>query len=136
MSIALMYGIHAAPSTAYLPQDSWRNARHKRRVANVIDILVERIGAKLYERNLTEREASIDATGKPDALRYIRTRKAMPSADRLDKIAQTLGTTSDYLLGRLISTLKLRLQTNPSAVSRRLPQAPEKSTYLRKRTRI
>lgn len=95
-----MYGIHAATSTAYLPQDSWRNARHKRRVANVIDILVERIGAKLYERNLTEREASIDATGKPDALRYIRTRKAMPSADRLDKIAQTLGTTSDYLLGK------------------------------------
>jgi hypothetical protein len=60
----------------------------------------QRIGAKLYERNITEREASIDATGKPDALRYIRTRRAMPSAERLDKIAHTLGTTADYLLGK------------------------------------
>lgn len=64
-----------------------------------IEMLIQRIGAKLFERNLSEREASIDATGKPDALRYIRTRKAMPSSDRLERIAATLGTTSNWLLG-------------------------------------
>ena len=61
--------------------------------------LVERIAAKLAERNLTEREASIDATGKPDAIRYIRTRNSMPSAERLEAIAETLGTTPGWLLG-------------------------------------
>ena len=94
------YGIYAASSTAYLPHDELACSRHNYRVSDKIDILIERIAAKLYERNLTEREASIDATGKPDALRYIRTRRAMPSAERLDKIAATLGTTADFLLGK------------------------------------
>lgn len=73
--------------------------RHKRRMVAKLDILRTRIAAKLAERNLTEREASIDATGKPDAIRYIRTRNSMPSAERLEAIAATLGTTSDWLLG-------------------------------------
>lgn len=66
----------------------------------IIDVLIQRIGAKLFELNLSEREASLAATGKPDAIRYIRTRRAMPSADRLDSIANTLGTTADWLLGK------------------------------------
>lgn len=65
-----------------------------------IETLIERIGAKLFEIGLSEREASLDATGKPDALRYIRTRRAMPSADRLDSIAATLGTSAAWLLGK------------------------------------
>ncbi|PZU77735.1 MAG: hypothetical protein DI530_12125 [Sphingomonas sp.] len=68
-------------------------------MADKIDILISRIGAKLAERRLSEREASIDATGKPDALRYIRTRRAMPGGDRLDAIAKTLNTTAQWLLG-------------------------------------
>lgn len=64
-----------------------------------LEMLMARIAAKLTERNLTEREASIDATGKPDALRYIRKRGAMPSAERLEQIAKTLGTTPAWLLG-------------------------------------
>jgi len=64
-----------------------------------IKTLIERINAKLHERNLTEREASIDATGKPDAIRYIRTRNSMPSAARLEQIAATLGTTPAWLMG-------------------------------------
>lgn len=93
------YGIHAAPSTAYLPHDVAAYLRHKRRVKPKLEILRDRIAAKLLERNLTEREASIDATGKPDAIRYIRTRNAMPSADRLERLALTLGTTPEWLLG-------------------------------------
>lgn len=65
-----------------------------------IDILIERITAKRIEKNLSEREVSIDATGKPDAVRYIRTRRAMPAGDRLDAIARTLGTSADWLLGK------------------------------------
>ncbi len=63
------------------------------------EILMQRIGAKLHEIGLTEREASMAATGKPDAIRYIRTRNAMPAASRLQAIAKVLNTTPEWLLG-------------------------------------
>jgi phage repressor protein C with HTH and peptisase S24 domain len=117
------YGIYAAPSTAYLPHDFTPKARHNRRMA-AIDILIERIAAKIAERNLTEREASIDATGKPDALRYIRKRRAMPNAERLEKIAETLGTTADWLLGKNGAADRVDGQKAPFAPEqlRRLPR--------------
>lgn len=66
---------------------------------NVPDILMERLRAKLSELNMSAREASIAALNKPDALRAIFAGH-MPSLDRLDAIADVLGTTSDWLLGR------------------------------------
>lgn len=64
-----------------------------------IEILSERIQARLAEVGMSEREASIAATGGPDAIRYIRTRRAMPSAERLQAIAMTLQTSPEWLLG-------------------------------------
>jgi phage repressor protein C with HTH and peptisase S24 domain len=61
-------------------------------------ILIERIEAKLAERNVSAREISL-AVGSADAIRNIK-RGNMPSATRLDAIASELGTTSDWLLGR------------------------------------
>lgn len=61
-------------------------------------ILIERITAKLAERNVTAREISL-AVGSADAIRNIK-RGNVPSASRLDAIAAELGTTSDWLLGR------------------------------------
>lgn len=69
-------------------------------MAASIDILIERVAERLAELDITERKASMDATGTPDAIRYIRTRRAMPSADRLDSIAETLKTSADWLLGK------------------------------------
>jgi phage repressor protein C with HTH and peptisase S24 domain len=65
-----------------------------------IEILQERIAAKLGERNVSAREISLAATGQPGALRNILSKGAMPSIDRLDAIAAELETTSDWLLGR------------------------------------
>lgn len=64
------------------------------------DILRERIEAKLHELNVTAREISMAAAGQPDAIRNITKRGVMPGAERLDAIAEHLGTTSDWLLGR------------------------------------
>jgi transcriptional regulator with XRE-family HTH domain len=64
-----------------------------------IDVLIERISARLAETDQTERAVSIKATGSPDALRYIRTRRAMPSGTRLQRIAAALECSADYLLG-------------------------------------
>lgn len=61
-------------------------------------ILFERIQAKLLERNVTAREISL-AVGSADVIRNIK-RGNMPSAARLDAIANELETTSDWLLGR------------------------------------
>lgn len=61
--------------------------------------LVNRIQARLSVMGLTERAASMRATGQPDALRYIRTRKHMPSASRLAAIAKALETSPAFLLG-------------------------------------
>lgn len=65
-----------------------------------IEILQERLSAKLLERNVSAREIALAATGQPGALRNILGKGAMPSADRLDAIAAELGTTADWLLGR------------------------------------
>lgn len=67
---------------------------------NTPDILRERIQAKLNELNVTAREISMAAAGQPDAIRNIIKRGVMPGAERLDAIAEHLGTTSDWLLGR------------------------------------
>jgi phage repressor protein C with HTH and peptisase S24 domain len=69
-------------------------------MTNTLDTLIERILAKLHELNLSEREASIDATGKADTIRNITKRRSMPGVDRLEQIARTLNTSPDWLLGR------------------------------------
>lgn len=66
---------------------------------NVPEILKERLSAKLSELNMSAREVSIAALNKPDAIRAILANH-MPGLDRLDAIAEVLGTTSDWLLGR------------------------------------
>ncbi len=66
---------------------------------NVPDVLKERISAKLSELNMSAREASIAALGKPDAIRAILAGH-MPGLDRLEAIAAVLETTVDWLLGR------------------------------------
>lgn len=65
-----------------------------------VEILAERIGERLSVLGLTERQASIRATGQPDAIRYIRTRGSMPSTERLFKIAKVLEVDPSYLWGK------------------------------------
>lgn len=60
--------------------------------------LLDRIEAKLDQHGLSAREVSLLATGKPDAIRDLKRAKGMPSAERLDKLAEILGTTSTWLL--------------------------------------
>lgn len=64
-----------------------------------LDLIAERIAERLEAVGLTERKASILATGQPDAIRYIRTRGTMPSAARMMKIAKILEATPDYIFG-------------------------------------
>lgn len=64
------------------------------------DILKERVQAKLDELNVSAREISMAAAGQPDAIRNILKRGVMPGAERLEAIAEHLGTSSDWLLGR------------------------------------
>ncbi|WP_342249363.1 LexA family transcriptional regulator [Sphingomonas sp. OTU376] len=68
-------------------------------MSNDFDSMIGRISERLEALGITERAASLQATGKPDALRYIRTRRAMPGLRRLIAIARVLQTSSDYLLG-------------------------------------
>ena len=90
---------------------------------NVPDVLKERLSAKLGELNVSAREISIAALGKPDAIRAILAGH-MPGIDRLDAIANQLGTTSDWLLGRdqtIESTVPVEGPIHPDTF-RRLPK--------------
>jgi transcriptional regulator with XRE-family HTH domain len=73
--------------------------RHMDRNMSKIDILVERIQLRLAALGKSERAVSIEATNSPDAIRYIRARRAMPSAERLSKLAIALDASPQYLLG-------------------------------------
>ncbi|UZW54945.1 helix-turn-helix domain-containing protein [Sphingobium sp. JS3065] len=63
------------------------------------EILRERIQKMLDVLPITARKASMEATGKPDAIRFILSGRSMPSAERLEAIARVLMTTPSYLLG-------------------------------------
>ncbi|WP_066723496.1 S24 family peptidase [Sphingomonas pituitosa] len=62
-------------------------------------ILIDRIDERLQALGLSDRKASLAATGKPDLIRDIR-RGAHPLATRLASLASILETTTDYLQGR------------------------------------
>ena len=64
-----------------------------------IDILIERVAHQIDKLGKTERWVSMEATGAPDAIRYIRKRRAMPSAARLSAIARVLQATPEWLIG-------------------------------------
>ena len=92
---------------AYMPQSSTANLPHDVVVKmphaltmEPIDYLILRVAERLAAVDKSERQVSLEATGTPDALRYIRARRAMPSPIRLASIAETLGTSEDFLLGR------------------------------------
>ncbi|MBX7459529.1 S24 family peptidase [Qipengyuania huizhouensis] len=61
--------------------------------------LLDRITELRKKFDLSERQLSIDVTGKPDLIRDIKRRGHLPTADNLARMAQVLGTTTDYLLG-------------------------------------
>lgn len=60
----------------------------------------DRLTERLKAVGLTERKASLLATGKPDTLRFMRTRGTMPSFSRMFAIAQVLKATPKYLFGQ------------------------------------
>jgi len=88
------------------------------------DILKERIQAKLKELNVTAREISIAAAGQPDVIRNIVKKGHMPGAERLDALAEHLGTSSDWLLGRDKSVARTitNVDNVPPETFRRLPK--------------
>ena len=88
------------------------------------DILKERIQAKLKELNVTAREISIAAAGQPDVIRNIVKKGHMPGAERLDALAEHLGTSSDWLLGRdkNVARTIANVDNVPPETFRRLPK--------------
>lgn len=80
--------------------------------------VAQRASELATQKRLTDREASIDASGKPDMIRDMR-RGRMPSAERLQALADTLSTTVDFLLGH--STSSVRPGEDPPAGIDRLP---------------
>ncbi|MBZ9649401.1 hypothetical protein K9B33_17845 [Sphingobium sp. 3R8] len=65
-----------------------------------LELTLERIDERLKELGLSDRQASIRATGYPDAIREIR-RGKRPSSDRFIQLANALETTPDYLSGHV-----------------------------------
>lgn len=80
--------------------------RDNARMAETLDPqfaqLLERIGQKLEEHSISERQASIEVTGKPDFIRELRRprRKRMPDAAALQRLADLLQTSAEWLTGR------------------------------------
>jgi hypothetical protein len=63
------------------------------------ELMKQRIAERLQAVGLSERAASIEATGSPDTLRFLRTRNVMPSGARFSRLAFVLKATPGYLLG-------------------------------------
>lgn len=63
-------------------------------------ILADRVKALVEQDARSPRAISMEATGKPDTVRDILRGKSVPANTTLADLARTLGTTTDYLLGR------------------------------------
>lgn len=60
----------------------------------------ERLAERLKAVGLSERKASLQATGQPDTIRFMRTRGTMPSFDRMFAISRVLEASPKYLFGQ------------------------------------
>ncbi|MEO5605582.1 MAG: S24 family peptidase [Novosphingobium sp.] len=81
-------------------------------MTNEREILAERITNRLKELDLTARNVSIQATGKPDVIRDLQRRKSTPNGPTLARIADALQTTSDWLLGNVENPGQLRSEVS------------------------
>lgn len=63
-----------------------------------MDLVIERIDERIRALGLSDRQASLRATGYPDAIREIR-RGKRPSSQRFVQLAAALETTPDYISG-------------------------------------
>lgn len=93
-------------STGNFPHAFWAAARDDARMSNHAVEAGQRASCRAAELNLTDREASLDASGKPDLIRDMK-RGRMPNAERLSALAVTLKTSTDYLLGKADSSVAL-----------------------------
>lgn len=80
--------------------------------------LYERIDAQREQLGISARELSMRVTGKPDLIRDLRRRGHAPSADNLARIAEVLGVSVDWLLGR--SNNKAPVQSEVTIADRRI----------------
>lgn len=81
-------------------------------VATEGEILAERVQAKLNELGRTARAVSLQATGKPDTVRDVLRRKAVPGGEILARLADALGTTSDWLIGRVENPAQVKSEVS------------------------
>lgn len=93
-------------------------------MAEDIAILIDRIEERLQATGLSERKASMMATGKPDLIRDIK-RGRMPQADRLAALARVLGASADYLMGRTETLGAARSADKPERVVPQLLEMPK-----------
>lgn len=80
------------------PRADFFDLRDNPRMEEAQAQLLARIEQALERSGLTSRQASMQATGKPDLIRDLRRAKGLPRSDRLDNLARVLGTTAEWLL--------------------------------------
>lgn len=88
-------------STGKFPLTAAAMMRDNGTMARAPEILAERIDQRLDELKMSASKASREATGGPDTIRDIRRRGVTPAADKLAALAEVLGTTTDWLLGKV-----------------------------------
>lgn len=118
-----------------MPRDAASALRHKRRMSSERETLVARLTELVAASGKSERQVSMEATGKPDAIRFIKSRNVMPSAQRLSSIASVLHTTTDYLLGKsdaphILSVRALRIALAEQKAAKLREEAAQDSDPL------
>ncbi|MED5546103.1 MAG: S24 family peptidase [Pseudomonadota bacterium] len=98
---------HAGMNTGYIPHMSTGivplplrgNSRDKGPMRTNRELIVARISELVEKTGQSARAVSIKATGKPDTIRDILRGKSLPSAPTFARLAEALGTTTEYLAG-------------------------------------
>lgn len=87
-------------STGFIPLAVDYALRDNPRMSEAHLTLIDRIDKRLGEMGITQRELSLRITGKPDLIRDVKRRGHAPSTENLLRIAEELGVSAEYLMGR------------------------------------
>lgn len=90
--------------------------------ARMPDEPIERIDERLAALGLTDRRASLLATGKPDLIRDIRRRGSLPKIEALAALAEALETTVEYIkfgqrTGAVVAERRTGFEDGPEGIA-------------------
>lgn len=121
-------GICPHKSTGIFPLTVESPARDNVGMNNQREIFAERLQERIEDLGTNNRAVSVAVTGKPDLVRDTLRRRSIPNAAIMNRLAEVLETTSDWLLGLVDTHEPVRSEVSIGPPPKHLQDARDRWT--------